>query len=110
MTACKECGKDISDRAKSCPSCGAPVTSNPKQKMSPFMRFLGGVVVVVMVSAGIFGAIAPQNDEKAHARGAIDVCWKEQSKKSLDPGSARFIAGACEKMEADFKDRYGFKP
>jgi hypothetical protein len=25
LIACKECGKDISDKASSCPSCGAPV-------------------------------------------------------------------------------------
>lgn len=27
MTRCPECGKEISDKAKSCPNCGAPVSS-----------------------------------------------------------------------------------
>lgn len=48
--------------------------------------------------------------EKARARDAIDLCWKEQSRKSLDPGSARFVAGACELMEDQFRQKYGVNP
>ncbi|TNJ35901.1 zinc-ribbon domain and TM2 domain-containing protein [Prosthecochloris vibrioformis] len=25
---CSECGKDVSDKAKSCPNCGAPINEN----------------------------------------------------------------------------------
>ena len=28
---CDECGNKVSDRAKACPQCGAPVTPPPKQ-------------------------------------------------------------------------------
>ena len=28
MINCKECGKEISNKAKTCPSCGSPVTKN----------------------------------------------------------------------------------
>lgn len=107
---CKECGKEISDQAKTCPHCGAPPPSKTKPKLSPVMQFLGAIVVVVAVASGFAGVMFPQQDEKSNDKGAIDLCWKEQSRKSLDPTSSRLIAGACEKMEADFKARYGFSP
>jgi hypothetical protein len=50
------------------------------------------------------------NDPKRLDRSAIAVCWSEQSKKSLDPATARAIAGACEKAEAEFKTKYGVSP
>lgn len=110
MTECKECGKHISDQATSCPGCGAPTPPKAKPRLSPVMRFLGGIVVVVIVGAGVAGVISPQEDVKSRDKGAIDLCWKEQSKKSHDPASSRLLAGACEKMETDFKARYGFSP
>lgn len=39
LLACTECGKEISDKASSCPSCGAPSAASPpkrtKRKTSP---------------------------------------------------------------------------
>ena len=29
---CPECGKDISDMAKTCPTCGYPIGENPKSE------------------------------------------------------------------------------
>ncbi|WP_323142806.1 hypothetical protein [Massilia phyllosphaerae] len=52
----------------------------------------------------------PEQHEKSVARLAISNCWDDQSKKSLEPGEARFIAMACEKMENDFITKYGVKP
>jgi hypothetical protein len=52
----------------------------------------------------------PEEHERSVARLAIQNCWEDQSKKSLEPGEARFIAMACEKMENDFRQKYGFKP
>ena len=45
-----------------------------------------------------------------NSRRAIEVCWDEQQRKSLDPAQQRFIAGACESMEAKFVAKYGHKP
>jgi hypothetical protein len=30
LVKCKECGKDVSEKAESCPNCGAPVEVKPK--------------------------------------------------------------------------------
>lgn len=34
LIKCKECGKEISDKAKVCPHCGNPITTNKKKKKS----------------------------------------------------------------------------
>jgi hypothetical protein len=38
------------------------------------------------------------------------LCWEQQSRKSLDPGSARFVASTCENMERDFRGKYNLNP
>ena len=53
---------------------------------------------------------SPETKEKAQKRDAIKVCWSDHDKKSLDDDAKRFIAGVCEKMEADFKTKYGVSP
>lgn len=58
----------------------------------------------------VIGSIAGPPDDRAQARGAIDLCWAEQKRKSLDPGSQRFIAGTCEMMERQFREKYGVAP
>lgn len=44
------------------------------------------------------------------ARLAIELCWKEQFSKSLDPGTQRFIAGSCEMMEREFRAQHNVAP
>jgi hypothetical protein len=41
---------------------------------------------------------------------AIELCWNEQKRPSLEPGEARFVAAACEKMEADYRAKHGRNP
>lgn len=50
---------------------------------------------------------SPEAKEKSRSRDAIKLCWQDYEKKSLDAGTKRFIAGTCEKMEDDFKSKYG---
>jgi hypothetical protein len=52
----------------------------------------------------------PEGREKARLRAAIDLCWKEQQRKSIDSSTARIMAGVCEGMESDFRKRYGHNP
>lgn len=35
LIACAECGKEISDKAISCPNCGAPISGNPSVSLNP---------------------------------------------------------------------------
>lgn len=36
LISCPECGREISDRADSCPHCGCPLTQEPKIEYAPF--------------------------------------------------------------------------
>lgn len=35
LIACTECGKEVSDKAASCPSCGAPISENSSVSLDP---------------------------------------------------------------------------
>ncbi|GEM_PF-1743372 len=123
LVSCKECGKEISDQAAACPSCGAPVAKGAAQPAVPTpvgQRKVGcgTVIVVLLVLGAIFVAILmvmnPEDpavrEERWRKKDAIELCWKEYERKSLDPATKRFVASACEKMEKDFRDKYGQEP
>lgn len=65
--------------------------------------------LVLLALAGC-GPADPATQEKRRARDAIALCWDDQKKKSLTPDAARFLAGACERMEADFRQKYNASP
>jgi hypothetical protein len=60
MTKCRECKKDISSKAESCPHCGAPVA---KPKKSSGIG-CGTVIVIAIVLAIVGGQISEQNAER----------------------------------------------
>lgn len=66
------------------------------------------IVGVLIVLSGC--TQSPAEEAKSVARYAISNCWDTQKAKSNEPSEARFIAGACEKMERDFQKTYGFAP
>lgn len=103
LTTCSECNKEMSTTAKVCPNCGA--TQNTSSGAWRWWVGIPLVLFIVMIVAGQGG-----DKQKAQSRAAIDLCWNEQERKSLDPSGARFIAGACERMESEFIQKYGHKP
>ena len=102
LVECKECNKQISEDARICPGCGA------KQRVNPALKLLIGVVVIFAAFL-IFGATRP-DDGRSQSRMAIEVCWKDQRRASLTPVESRFIAGVCEKLEDDFREKYRVNP
>ena len=64
---------------------------------------IGFVVLVVILGA------QPQS-QKREDRQVIELCWQDHERKSLDPGTKRFIASTCEMMEQRFKERHGHAP
>lgn len=48
---------------------------------------------------------SPESRARQQAREAVKQCWREQERKSNSPGSQQFIAGVCEKMEADLRSK-----
>jgi hypothetical protein len=53
---------------------------------------------------------SPEEQARMSARRAIETCWQDQQRKSLPPEQARFIAGACEGMEKEFRARFNASP
>jgi hypothetical protein len=123
LIVCSDCRKEISDKALSCPNCGAPrgngaqfhtsVESTPQPRKRSVWKWVLGIPVLGFAALLIFGAYlsnTPEGQERANSRAAIELCWSEQGRKSNTPGSSRFIAGACEKMERDFREKWGTSP
>ena len=107
LTACKECGSEISTTAKACPKCGARV---PKENSA--VPVVALVLVGAFVLVAILGMLGSRSEPSAKVldRRAIAHCWEQQKRKSLEPGEQRFIAGACELLEREFRQKYGLAP
>jgi hypothetical protein len=107
LQPCTECGVQISDKAIACPQCGA-APDKPK-KTRWWLLIVLVVFALLLVMFYIIGS-SPAVQERANAKENIDFCWSEQKRPSFDPATARFVAGACEKMEADYREKYGRSP
>jgi len=104
MTVCGECAREGSDKAAACPHCGAK-----KPKAKTWLYLLLGVPAVLIAFVSVVGS-KPEVQARSQDQRAIDMCWEDQGKKSHDPGTARFIAGACEKMEENYTAKHGRRP
>lgn len=107
MIPCKECGREISQAAKSCPGCGAP-NVRPGMSAWPFFIILGLVAAMGFIATRSNNV--SQDSEISHERRAIAYCWETHDKQSLGNADKRFIAGACEKMESDFREKWRSNP
>lgn len=57
LIKCTECGKEISDKAKTCPSCGAPVVT-PKTKATKALSGCLGIIIVLSLALIVLVEIA----------------------------------------------------
>jgi len=63
LIKCSECGKDVSDKASSCPNCGAPILENAKAVVDePRREPLGPVIkengkAIMFISIGVIMVI-----------------------------------------------------
>jgi hypothetical protein len=130
LIQCHECNGQVSDQAAACPHCGAPagkgvqtaqastVTALPssaqtKSKGSKWWLWILLVPVIGFVGLMIIGSTVgdtPEAREKDKARAVIKLCWGDQGRKSNTPDVARFIAGTCEKLEDQFRAKFGVNP
>ena len=123
LIRCSECNKEVSDLASACPGCGAPVVkpANPPPQPKSIGQKNVGCGTLILVAIGLlilfvaFVNITNPEDpavraERQNASSAIDLCWQNYERRSLDPGTKRFVAMTCEKMESDFKQKYRRDP
>lgn len=73
------------------------------------VKVLAGLVVAFVLWA-LLRTQSPDEMEQATLRRSIDLCWADQQRKALTPDQARFIAGACESMVAQYRSRWGHAP
>ena len=107
LIACPECNAQVSNQAKACPSCGA-TPPKPRKSRALLYALLG--LPIIFLAWGFSLSSDPYAEAKYQARESISTCWNEQKRQSMTPSEARFIAGACEKMERDFRTKYGHSP
>lgn len=107
LIRCAECGGEVSTTATACPKCGATVPKPSKPKLWLWIP-LG--LVAVFFGFGALVGNSPQEQAKSRDRRAIELCWSDQGRKSLEPGAQRFAASVCELMEKEFVDKYRSKP
>lgn len=84
-----------------------------KKQKGKVLAWVLGVPIAIFLPFFIYGIFASQTPEgkaKQASRDSIDLCWREQGRKSLAPSEARFVAGACEILEKRFRDTYGLNP
>lgn len=95
---------------------GASRTHSPSMNSKKGISLAGKIGIGILVAVAVFLTIGiihgnrPEVKERFQAKDAIELCWKEQSRKSLAPSTQRFVAGTCEKMEDDFRRKYGRNP
>lgn len=77
--------------------------------MKKLLYILLGLFAFVMIVGSIVGN-TPEGKERREQKDKIERCWEIQGKKSLDPSTARFAAGMCEKLEDDYTRRWGTRP
>jgi hypothetical protein len=124
LITCPECKAEISDKAAACVRCGAPITQQrpsqafdrpntpppPPHSTRRIWPWFVAAPILAFFAFGFYASNTPEGKARAQARQGIETCWDEQKRKSFSPGEQRFIAGACERMEADFRQRYGASP
>jgi hypothetical protein len=59
LKKCKECGNEVSTKAKKCPMCGAPVKSSSSSGCFPTIAIIFIIVFVV----GLIGTILSENEK-----------------------------------------------
>lgn len=84
MTACKECGKQVSTEAKACPYCGAVAPAKKKAK--------GGIGkwLLILFAIGVVVAVLPKQDK---AKASASALQKIQA--APVPGTPKKVAATA---------------
>lgn len=95
LITCPECGKEISDKAKVCPNCGAPTPSAIKKKentKTAARTVAIRIFLLIMTVAVIAAAVWYNSWSKAKAE-------QEEQKRFENSEFGQYLAGVEEKIE-----------
>ena len=87
---CKNCGKEIDDRAAVCPHCGVPVQAINTEQSTPGLSIAGFVIAILSIWFGIFACVLPILAIVLSARG-IRKAKEHGSRSNL--GTAGLVIG-----------------
>ena len=75
LIKCKECGKTISDEAKSCPNCGSPTekSKNKRVKIFKLAFTIGIIIVALIVFCLVFIGVRHNSDSYIYGQQAISI-------------------------------------
>ena len=104
LIKCSECGKEISDKATTCPNCGSPTVSSEQAKKLkeeeirktqegcllwgcglPAVLIIGVLCAVLLIS--LFDSYEPNNPNLSPGINEFDRCVKRQKAKGLSTDS-----------------------
>lgn len=110
FAAAKRRALSSQDAAEAPKASGQAVSRPAKKGGTPvFWPLAGiGVVVVGLLLANV--ANSPGAKQRQKERAAIDLCWQDYERKSLDPSTKRFVASTCEMMEDEYRRTHGREP
>lgn len=120
LISCGECAGKVSDSAAACPHCGAPVAKPAVYSSAPppaqvkksggTWKWVLGVPVGFFVLMMVIGGLN-SDPEKTQAREAYNLCMDNlKADDRARAGNGRLIAGACERLRDEFKQKYGTTP
>lgn len=80
LTTCPECGKEVSEKAKSCPNCGHPFGEGAQAKKKASLKtgsiiglIGGGSFTLILAGFLIMGAITPPREPSSDLSVTVDV-------------------------------------
>lgn len=68
----------------------------------------GGLALMALLAYFVW--FPPKKTAIDYDRDAIDYCWKEYERKSLDVPTKLLVAKSCEDREAKFRKDYNVSP
>lgn len=98
LTKCSECGKEVSNKAKSCPNCGAPLNSKEKKKGSLLKKVIGVFIAIVGVLI-LIGSCSSGDDVKNVTPENTD----SENTKDIDTNSNKTTAFSVGEI-AEYRD------
>lgn len=120
LIKCSECGKEISDKAKTCPNCGAPVVqqntltqndvipppiiknNKPEKKKGSCLKSIGiffGAIILLGVIGNIIGGSKNNNSEKETTESTIETEESVTEIKESDVKTEEVIGESEESIE-----------
>lgn len=76
LLTCADCGKEISDQAESCPSCGAPVNGHSRKKTKRQTHPFTWVALGLVIAGGIWFATSSSFQEQLLPEMPVEVRFR----------------------------------